>query len=331
VNKKTLEWICGKINMDPAEFLAYDFYEQSFGRDEFLFSGFHCKQKWITQIRAGIAKRKKIVIPPKDLLFIQKRIRDKILWPFIKKAGINFKYSHGGFKEHSITTYSNPHDGNRFFFVFDLRKAYPSVRIEQIKKCLINIGLYPDVAQTIIELNTYNNHLPIGFGASPLLFNLILNVVDNRIAYFLQQQTDVFSEWKIVFTRYYDDCIISSLFEIEKYVREGIKEILLDYGFRLHPRKTIYQDVTKKAIKQVGLTITDHGIILSKQRRRNMEGVLLLAIRDPEKWKPIIDGKIGFFKMIYGKDLPKRIDKFLQEFDHAHAQAWRKSRDLPPI
>ena len=206
----------------------------------------------------------------------------------------------------------------------DIRKAYPSIKLNQLEDVLISIGFYSDVVQTIIELNTYKNHLPIGFAASPLLFNLVLNVIDNRIARFIRDK-------KIIMTRYFDDYVFSSQSEIPLKIRNEVILALKSHGLRPHPQKTIYQNVKEKAIQVTGLTITDHGIILSKERRRNFEGILWLAIREPMKWKPVVDGKLGLFKMVYGNNLPKRISYLIQEFDLSYAQAWRKSKGLPPI
>jgi len=328
MNERTLLWLCQKAGIDPGEFLGHNFYEQ-FSSSRFDFKGFKCQIYKRKVYRNGRLKSKKVIQPPQELMEIQKRIRDRILRNFIDDAEIGFFYAHGGFKEHSIITHTQPHAGNRFFFVFDLRKAYPSVRTYHLEECLKNIGFYPDVVNTLIELNTYQDRLPIGFPASPLLFNLVLNVADNRIAYLLRNSSDLFPEWGFTFTRFFDDFIVSSPFEIPFEIRERIKLVLAEWGFKLHPKKTFYLDVTKKAAQTVGLTITDHGIVLSKKRRRNMEGILWLAIRDPFKWRSKVYGKLGLFRMVYGHDLPKRIDMLFQEFEAAYADAWRKEKGIP--
>jgi hypothetical protein len=184
------------------------------------------------------------------------------------------------------------------------------------------LGFYPDVIRTILQLTTYKEQLPIGAATSPLLFNLVLHVIDLKIDRYLKSM----DRPDIIYTRFFDDLIFSSQKEILLDIRKGIISILAEHGLNIKRKKTFYQDVMKKALQTVGLTITLNGVILSKKCRRNLEGILWLAIRDPLKWKFVIDGKLGLFKMVYGAaHLPKRIDFLVQEFDCAYADAWHKA------
>ncbi len=327
MNQKTLAWLCGKIGKSQEEFL----WIMPYAKDEeegYIFERIlPCKKSVARIVRDGRVKYKKIVKPSKKLKEIQQLVRDRILWPFLKRAKIRFDFAHGGFRECSIKTHANPHANNRYFFVTDLSHAYESVNLDYLRQYLGNLDFYPDVVQTLMEINTYRNKLPIGFAASPLLFNLALNEFDNRITAHLSSR----NRPDIAYTRFYDDLIFSSQNEIGQEIGEIIAKLLAEFSFKLKERKTFYGDVKKKAVKFTGLTITENGIILSKKKRKNFEGFLHLAKEDPLKWKPKVAGKLGLFKMIYGNDLPRKIDRLLQEFDFAYAQAWRKKRHLSSI
>ncbi len=329
MNQKTLAWLCGKIDKKPEDFvwiMPY-FYEKK-EEVEYVFKGtLPCKKGVARVVRDGRVKYKKIVKPSQELKEIQQLVRDRILWPFLKRAKIRFDFAHGGFRKCSIKTHANPHANSRYFFVTDLSHAYESVKLGYLRECLENLGFYPDVVQTLVEINTHRDKLPIGFAASPLLFNLALNEFDNRIIARLAGQDRA----DIVYTRFYDDLIFSSQNEIGQEVGGIIADLLTEFGFKLKERKTFYGDVKKKAIKFTGLTITGKGIILSKKKRRNFEGFLHLAKKDPLGWKPKVAGKLGLFKMIYGHNLPRKIDLLLQEFDLDYADAWRREHNLKPL
>ena len=220
MNNRTFKWLRKKIDLETSNFLKYLYYGRE-GCDYMYFYGLegHIKKETIIQRKLSGYSSKKIIIPSTRLLNLQKALREEVIKPFIKKSGIIFKYAHGGVKEKNILTYTQPHLGNKFFFVTDIQKAFPSVKIDYLQKCFENIGFYPDVAQVLIELNTYENHLPIGFASSPLLFNLLLNYFDNCIIFLLKEED-------IAYTRYYDDIVFSSSSPISNFIQQKIIKTL---------------------------------------------------------------------------------------------------------
>jgi hypothetical protein len=99
-------------------------------------------------------------------------------------------------------------------------------------------------------------------------------------------------------------------------------------------KKTKYQDLEKGVIQVTGLTISSHGIIMSKQRRQNVEGLLWLAEKEPLRFAPIVHGKMGLVKLVYGLNFPKKIDLLFQEFEASYAEAWHaqfQDKPLPPV
>lgn len=328
MNQQTLDWLCKRIKKPPTDLLRVLPYTRLFDAGDYVFSGnLPCRRGVARVVRDGRVKYKKVLKPSAALKKIQQLIRDEILWSFVHRAKLTFDFAHGGFSGCSIKTHAQPHLGSRFFFVTDLSHAYASVNLDLLRDCLANLDFYPDVVQTLIEINTHRDQLPIGFAASPLLFNLALHSFDIKI---VQLLTNVYDRPDVVYTRYYDDLVFSSPNELGP-LKETVSDVLEEFGFSLKDRKTFYGDVQQNRICFTGLTITPQGITLSKKKRKNFEGLLLLAQHDPLKWKPKVAGKLGLFHMVYEHHLPRKIDYLLQNFDAAYATAWRHYHGLPPI
>lgn len=270
------------------------------------------------QYRGGRLKRRVVFSPSRKLLVIQQKLRDYVLLPFIQRKKVSFDFAHGGIKERSILTHTAAHKGNRFFFVTDIYQAYYSIKLYYLRLIFYWLEFYDDPVEAIMQLTTYKRRLIIGAATSPLLFNLFFSVIDKKIMDFLR---DYYSDTSpVVYTRYYDDLVFSSLYPISPDVRSGIKRILAEHMLLCHDRKTHYQDVFKKPLEVVGLSISKKGIGITKQRRRHMEGLLRMAIDNPLKWRQLVAGKMSLFVQVYGwTNLPLTIDKLIEAFDMAVA------------
>jgi hypothetical protein len=332
MNGMTLNWLCQRLKIKPEEIFALKIYNPEpiyFDGESiahFSFIGYPTyEKKVIFMRRAGRKKIKRIYIPSPNLKKIQKALLKEVLIPFLKlfekKHDYDFlQYAHGCIAGRSIISNILPHLKNRYFWVTDIDDAYYSTPTYYILAALKELGFYPDVAKTIIALTTRKRQLIMGPPTSPFLFNITLaHFLDKRIVDLLRIAEKKYGLPQFTYSRYFDDIIISNQTEIPKIV---IKELtqLIEAFYRLQKNKTHYVDISKIPLEITGLTLTSQGLKLPKRKRENMEILLYMAIHNPEKFYPIIMGKMGQFKQVYNLcNLPSKIDRLLEQFDMAYA------------
>lgn len=190
---------------------------------------------------------------------------------FIELLGtlvIDFRNATGGLPGTSPQLNARLHKHNRHFYIFDIESAYQHVRIAKLAEILHGHadmrkrhGLTEDWGtRTDIEafLKAYvagkQGGLAEGLNASPLLFNIYAaETVDETIR-------KLSTEPGTVFTRYIDDVVISSPWQIASIFRRRVREAVECAGFTVSRRKSFVKDIYKGPI-----TIT--GVVLGKGRR----------------------------------------------------------------
>lgn len=102
-----------------------------------------------------------------------------------------------------------------------------------------------------ISLAAINKRFPIGFVTSPVISDIYLSEFDSQIL-------KVCEEMKIVYTRYADDLLFSSLdaFDFDK-VEKTIKEKLKNFGLEINEKKTLTKSFYKDgdSINYIGLNL----------------------------------------------------------------------------
>ncbi|MDM0002559.1 retron Ec67 family RNA-directed DNA polymerase/endonuclease [Variovorax sp. J22P240] len=148
-----------------------------------------------------------ICAPIADLKHIQRQLADVLLDCLIE---LNIKHnrraSHGFITGRSILTNAHQHRGRAYVLNLDLQDFFGSINFGRVRGFFINdkdFALKPAAATVLAQIACFQNSLPQGSPASPVISNLIGNVLDVHLIK-LARRNDC------VYTRYADDLTFST-------------------------------------------------------------------------------------------------------------------------
>lgn len=178
------------------------------------------------------------------LKYIQKQLSSLInssYDEYCRERNITSKISNAFEKGKSIITNARPHKNKAIVLNLDIQDFFESFHFGRVKGFFQkhNAFLLPqDMATIMAQLCCYNGKVPQGAPTSPIITNLIFNVVDVKIL-------NLCKKYKLMYTRYADDLTFSSNDKSfynnkDKFVTE-IENILLDNGFKINKNKTRIQ------------------------------------------------------------------------------------------
>ena len=182
-----------------------------------------------------------ICVPNKNLKKVQKKLYNKLSTYYDEiKTQNNFtsKISHGFEKNRSIVTNAEVHKNKRYVVNLDLLVFFPSINFGRVRSCFIKNNYFEindDIATILAQLTCYKGTLPQGASTSPLIANMICNIMDIRIL-------KIAKKYRLDYTRYADDLTFSTnnkyfLNDYDKFL-EDIKNIIHRSGFELNSKKT---------------------------------------------------------------------------------------------
>lgn len=193
------------------------------------------------QIPKKDGEMRNIYAPKNDLKKIQRYLA-RALWQqqqyIWETLNIDSKISHAFQKDRSIITNSIPHRKKRFIVNIDLEDFFPSINFGRVRGFFINNKYWKtesEVATVIAQLTCYKGALPQGAPTSPVISNMICNIMDMRIVQLAQK-------YKLTYTRYADDLTFSTneksfLEAYPKFYKELTSQIEKS-GFRVNQKKT---------------------------------------------------------------------------------------------
>lgn len=289
---------------------------------------------------SGQMKMRVLEIPNQSMRELHQRL---IRW--LRRLDVDLRYATGSIKGSSALANVRKHFGSEHFYAVDLRDAYHHVvglRLAGVL-CQLDERIAEQKEKVLAFLEHYClsslkdvKGLPIGFPASPDLFNIYLAVLlDCFIG-------DVIRYWwkrwgqKIIYTRYLDDLCISSPEVIGDRKRRTIREFVHQAGFEINHLKSGVYELSKGpvVITGIGLQRDSRGqyrTFVPREYTRKLQGILHLAKKDPPYWWHRVEGMMGVFKAASGKRLqhPNRTEqKILSSyyaFHRALSQARRKN------
>ncbi|AFA46955.1 retron Ec67 family RNA-directed DNA polymerase/endonuclease [Acetobacterium woodii] len=187
---------------------------------------------------------RQIDAPNKELKIVQKKIANA-LWNhykgLAKKTSSKTNFSHAFEKEKSIITNAKIHRNKRFVLNIDLEDFFHSFHFGRVRGFFEknnNFTLPKEVATVMAQLVCYEKHLPQGAPSSPIITNLICNILDFRML-------KLSRKYKFDYTRYADDLTFSSnnKYFLEKHqeIYDEISNEIERAGFRINERKTRLQ------------------------------------------------------------------------------------------
>lgn len=188
--------------------------------------------------------RRVINTPNSELKEVQRKLADKLyekqsrIW---NAQNITPNISHGFEKKKSIISNAKIHRNKRFVLNIDLENFFASFHFGRVRGYFNkneNFKIPLDVATVIAQLSCYNGSLPQGAPTSPVITNLICQILDFRLL-------NIAKKHKLDYTRYADDLTFSTndkkFFENQSLFIKEISKVIEKAGFEINDNKTRFQ------------------------------------------------------------------------------------------
>ena len=176
-----------------------------------------------------------------SLKYIQRRLvrllelRQKEIWD---ERGLNPNISHAFQRGKSILSNARVHKNKRYVVNVDLEDFFGSIHFGRVKGFFEHnndFKLPTDVATIIAQLTCYEGRLPQGAPSSPIITNLICNIMDIRLLRLAKK-------YRLDYTRYADDLTFSTnnkrfINSIDDFLSQ-LKAEIERAGFKINDKKT---------------------------------------------------------------------------------------------
>lgn len=162
--------------------------------------------------------------PFPSLKEIQRWILDEIL---AKHPVSNFAKAY--VQNRSIRENARFHVNQKVLLTIDIKDFFPSLHFEKVFEVFNRLGYSKPVATMLSNLCCMGGSLPQGAPTSPMLSNILMINVDQRLSTFTKEK-------KIRYTRYADDMSFSGDFEPGMIIR-FVSDVLKDVGLKVNENK----------------------------------------------------------------------------------------------
>ncbi|EGR1444982.1 TPA: reverse transcriptase domain-containing protein [Vibrio cholerae] len=218
-------------------------------------------------------KGRKVYSPSKKLKKIHRFINGSIF----EYADYNKNVVYSYLKGVSVRDAIEKHAKNNYFYRTDIKDFFGSITGENVIRSLENqLGNVPisdisNYVNHIFNLVVVNGRLPAGFSTSPILSNICLFSFDKELEVTCQRDD-------MVYTRYSDDMIISSINEIDEEKITGLIQSLLfrfvgDNVFLNDKKTKIHKKGTQGTL--LGFNILPNGEVTIPSRDKKEIEILL--------------------------------------------------------
>lgn len=176
----------------------------------------------------------------------------------------------------SYISYLESHIGAKYFVRMDIKDFFPSITSEIIKDTFSHLLSFDTdeekekILELISEICTYEGVLPQGVPTSPVISNIVMTRIDQRITKYCQILG-------ITYTRYADDMLFSSNmfdFKTKKWFIKKIKYILASMHFKINYSKLKFSE---NEISLNGYVVSDTGIRLSRSRLMDIKKAITFS------------------------------------------------------
>ncbi len=173
----------------------------------------------------------------------------------------------------SYISYLSPHVGSNYFLRLDIKDFFNSLTKTHVHNSLTELFSFRNTSEETKVLNlvwdivSYQDHIPQGVPTSPMLSNLIMARIDQRILKYCQ----IFD---VNYTRYADDLLFSSSkfdFTTKHWFTKKIKYILHSVALSINYSKT---KISKNEISLNGYIISKQGLRLSRTRLSDLRHII---------------------------------------------------------
>jgi len=202
--------------------------------------------------------KRTILSPQSELKHIQRAILRRLL------TRLKSHPKATGFERgHSIVTNANIHVGSTVVLRMDIKDFFTSTSSARIREMFRRLGWDSKASELLMKLCTYQGGLPQGAPTSPRLSNLVNCSLDVRLSALAEQNGAAYS-------RYADDITFSFNADAHALLSMTIrltKEILAEYGYRLHQTRKLTIRRRHQCQKVTGLVVNDRVALPRKTRR----------------------------------------------------------------
>lgn len=262
--------------------------------------------------------KRKIHAPNEELKDIQRRLSNLLL--DCKHLIHDTNLSHGFERRRSIITNANRHTKKSNVLNIDLEDFFDSFNFGRVRGFFLknnDFKLEPEVATTIAKIACYENTLPQGSPCSPVIANLITNILDVYL-------NKITKKYGCSYSRYADDITIST--RKRKFPNEIVeirnseiiigREILAEIeraGFQINNKKIRVQfkdsrqDTTGLIVnKKVNVKNEYWRTVRAMANNLFKEGIYIVDGKE-QKELAILEGKLSFIDSIdkFNNILPK--------------------------
>jgi RNA-directed DNA polymerase len=191
------------------------------------------------------------------------------------------RVAHGFKRQKSIVTNGREHRNRRYVFNVDLEDFFPSINLGRVRGFFLfnrDFQLTPAVATTIAQIACHDNCLPQGSPSSPVISNLIANILDMHLV-------RLSSTVGCTYSRYADDLTFSTnkaLFPPEiAHASKGpdlwepslqFRALIRKCGFSLNAAKTRMQYRTSR--QEVTGLVVNKKINVRNEYRHNVRAMV---------------------------------------------------------
>lgn len=204
-------------------------------------------------IRKG-TKRRRIQAPKVSLKVIQKWFGHHL-----SQALPVEDYIFGFVPGRSAVDAAQQHCNSRWVYSVDIKDFFPSTAGEVVKCSLLDLGYSQKACNLIVPLCCYKGFLAQGAPSSPVLSNLVMKSIDQRLF-------DISQEHEVTFTRYADDIVFSGSNEFPKIIKKSVQEMFEDTCWDLAPNKDYFAD------SAIGQRLKVHGLLVHGDKARLTKG-----------------------------------------------------------
>lgn len=201
-------------------------------------------------------------------------------------------YCMSGWKGTNNILNASVHAGKRFTVTLDIADYFPNSKAKFVENFWKNQGFYGDELDRLVNLTTFESHLPTGAPTSNILAALIHKPLFDVIYKKMQEQG-------ITFTTYVDDITLSSNNHIPNGVIKFIGSVLKTHGLRLNASKI--KRFGYKGAFVTGVRTTQSGKLQMpfKQGHKVINMLRAKSIEEmtEEELRKLI-GKIGYIQQI---------------------------------
>lgn len=242
---------------------------------------------------------RQICAPDDDLKAVQKLLAKKLLShrnEYWKERGITPNISHAFEPKKGIITNAYIHRNKRFVLNIDLKDFFDSIHFGRVQGYFQkneNWKFSYEAATVIAQLCCYQGKLPQGAPTSPIISNLICEILDFRLLQIAKRHM-------ADYTRYADDLTFSSndknfLIKFKKFY-DSINQQIVSSGFSINEKKTRlqYRDSRQSV---TGLTVNAK-ISVDHNYYKQTRAMAMSLYRNREFY---INGELGSIEQLEGR------------------------------